>query len=337
MKKVFAVLLVLAMLLSLAACSTGKTGETTAAPATEAVTETTVPETVETVPELPAVKTVGIVMHSENTPQWSFAGGYLKARLEADGHNVHLVYADGAAEQGAAISQLVGEHADLLIVAAVDGLTVESAGIPVIAYGGGIPSAGYQVSFGSEETGALQAQYLINKLGLADAGNRQFCIEFVGENPGALSALKPWLDSGTLTVPSGKTASTLEDFVNTLTSSCAEGATLDAVLCAQDAAEAIAALQSGYAGDNKVLIVGQGGEPESLRAIVDGIQTMTTYNSPAEEAAAALKLANALLAGESAEAAILLAPWTIDRDNLNMLAETGSFVWDAEGYLVPAA
>lgn len=335
MKKAFAVLLVLAMLLSLAACSSGKTVETTAAPVTEPVAETTVPETTETEPELPAAKTVGIVMHSETSPRWSFAGGFLKARLEAEGHNVQLVYADSAAEQSAAVSRMLGDHADLLIVAAVDGVTLNQTDIPVIAYGSSIPSAGYTASFGRELAGALQGQYLADQLGLADAGNRQFCIEFVGENPGALEALKPWLDSGTLTIPSGKTASTLEDFVATLTSTCAEGATLDAVLCAGDAAEAIEAIQSGYAGDNKVLIVGQGGEPESFRRIVDGTQTMTTYESPAEEAAAALKLAGALLAGESVEATILLAPWVIDRDNLNMLAESGSYAWDADGYLVP--
>lgn len=322
MKKALAGLLVAGMLLGMAGCSSEKpapTTEETTVPVTEAATVEVETQTA------PVVKLVGIVMPEAGS---HFAGEFLKARLEADGYEVRLTYAADAAEQSQAISQMASEGAALLIAPEAPA----DVSVPVIAYGG---EAAYCVRFSSQTAGMLQAQYLIQKLDLS-AGNTLH-IELVGENPGALEVLQPWLDAGTLTIPSGKTASTLADFQEVLSSFYSEGAALDAVLCAGDAADVIGAIQSGYAGGNTVLIAGQGGEPESLQRILDGTQTMTIYCNIADEASAALKLATALLAGETVEANILLSPWAIDRDNLNMLVEAGSYAWDADGNLVPVA
>lgn len=323
-------MIIFTMLLGLAACSSKEPEVVTTEAATEAVTETAAPETTEPETEAAAAKAVGIVLHSEDTGRWHFMGGYLKARLEAAGHIVTLAYADDAAGQTAAIA---GIQADLLIAAPVQGLSLENVQAPVISCDG--QAGDYQVGFSSYQAGVLQAQYLIDKLNLENAGSKQFTLELVGSNPGAMETLKPYLDAGTLVIPSGKPESTLEEFQTALTSQYAEGTTLDAVLCTEAAADVIAAVKSGYAGDNAVLIAGQGADAD-VESIVDGSLSVTIYGNPADEANAVLALANALLAGENADAAVQLTPWVIDRDSLNMLVEAGSYAWDADGRLNPA-
>ena len=115
------------------------------------------------------------------------------------------------------------------------------------------------------------------------------------------------------------------------------------------------AITSDYAGGNTPIITGQDGDIANLRNIVDGIQTMTVYKNVSDEAGVTLDVAKAILAGEtpdgslvatlSAEAAFdtesydngtgkipsfLLVPWTVTKDNLQALVDTGLYDWDGE-------
>lgn len=189
---------------------------------------------------------------------------------------------------------------------------------------------------------------------------------------GTYDTLKPYIDEGKLIIPSGKTSfeqvaterwsadKAFENFQSTLAACYSDGTQLDAVACSNDslALGVAKAITSDYAGSNQPIITGQDGAVANLRNIVDGIQTMTVYKNVSDEADVTLKVVLALLAGETpgekllgsldAEAAFdtetydngmgvvpsfLLVPWTVTRNNLDTLADTGLYVWDGD-YLV---
>ena len=185
---------------------------------------------------------------------------------------------------------------------------------------------------------------------------------------GAYDTLKPYIDEGKLVIPSGKntfeqvatpswdTATAMENMQNTLASYYSDGTVLDVALCSNDstAAGVAQAIGSDYAGSNTVIVTGQDGDIANLQNIVDGKQTMTVYKNVSDEAGVTLVLAEAMLKGEtpgeellssfSCEAAydttsyftddgnvasFLLVPWTVTKDNLQDLVDTGLYQWDA--------
>ena len=256
----------------------------------------------------------------------------------------------------------------------------------VIAYDRLINNANiaYYVSFDNYTVGVLQAKYVIDALDLENAGDKTFNIEFTAGDPadtnagyffsGAFDTLKPFIDAGTLKIPSGKTTfeqvatpqwstdTALENFQNTLASFYGDGTVLDIALCSNDstAAGVAQAIVSDYAGENQPIVTGQDGDIGNLQNIVDGIQTMTVYKNVSDEAGVTLVLVDAILNGEtpgaelcekfSADAAFdtetydnglgvvpsyLLVPYSIDASNLDLLVETGNYEWDADHqYLV---
>ena len=341
---------------------------------------------------------VGIAMPTKSLERWNRDGSYLKEQFEAAGYEVELVYSDNdIVQQNNDISNLIADKVDLLIVACIDGDSLQTtladakdAGIPVIAYDRMITSSDaveYYVSFDNYTVGVLQAQYVINALDLDNAGDKTFNIEFTGGDPadnnagfffgGAYDTLTPYLEAGTLKVPSGKTTfeqcatlswstdTALENFQNTLASFYGDGTVLDVALCSNDstAAGVCQAIVSDYAGSNQPVVTGQDGDIGNLQNIVDGIQTMTVYKNVSDEAGVTLVLAQALLAGETIDeslcekfaveaaynttdysngyetaTAFLLVPYSIDASNLDLLVETGNYEWDANNqYLVSTA
>ena len=189
---------------------------------------------------------------------------------------------------------------------------------------------------------------------------------------GAVDTLKPYLDAGTLNVVSGQTSfeqvatpswsteNALNRFQNILASYYADGTVLDVALCSNDstALGVAQAITSDYAGTNAPVVTGQDGDIANLKNIVDGVQTMTVYKNVADEAGVTLVVATELLAGNTpdastcakfaAEAAFdtesydnglgkvpsfLLVPYSIDKDNLDLLIATGLYVMGEDGYL----
>ena len=109
-----------------------------------------------------------------------------------------------------------------------------------------------------------------------------------------------------------------------------------------------------------LVATGQDGDIANLENIVNGIQTMTVYKNVSDEAGVSFIVAQKLLAGETpgeellaelgVEAAFdtesynnnvgivpsyLLVPWTVTKDNLNDLVDTGLYAWNGD-YLVAA-
>ena len=184
---------------------------------------------------------------------------------------------------------------------------------------------------------------------------------------GAFDTLKPYIDEGKLVIPSGKTTfeqvatpswstdTALENMQNTLASYYSDGTVLDVALCSNDstALGVAQAITTDYAGSNTPIVTGQDGDIANLRNIVDGIQTMTVYKNVSDEAGVTLDVAKAILEGKtpdgslqlSAEAAFdtssydngtgiipsfLLVPWTVTKDDLQKLVDTGLYQWDSE-------
>ena len=337
---------------------------------------------------------VGIAMPTKSLERWNRDGAYLEEQFKALGYEVELVYSDNdAVQQNNDIANMIADGVEVLVIVAIDSDTLsavlkdaEDAGIVVIAYDRLINNANiaYYVSFDNYTVGVLQAKYVIEALDLENAGDKTYNIEFTAGDPadtnagyffnGAFDTLKPFIDAGTLKIPSGKTTfeqvatpawstdTALENFQNTLASYYGDGTVLDIALCSNDstAAGVAQAIISDYAGDNQPIVTGQDGDIGNLQNIVDGYQTMTVYKNVSDEAGVTVVLVDAILAGEQpgaelceqfeADAAFdtetydnglgvvpsyLLVPYSIDASNLDLLVETGNYKWDADNhYLV---
>ncbi len=334
-KKVFAAILSALMAVSLAACGGGSAGSSAAAPAESTKTESTAASTA---PAAEGTKKIGISMPTQSLERWNRDGKYLEEQFKAAGFETILTYSDNKSDrQVNDIQNMIAEKVDLLIVAAIDGATLNTAmneaaeqNIPVISYDRLIlnDAVSYYVSFDNYTVGKLQGEFVEKTLDLANAGDKVYNIEFTAGDPadnnagyffnGAFDTLSPYIEKGTLKVVSGQTDfasvatdqwstdTALERAQNILGSYYADGTQLDVWLCSNDstALGVAQAITSDYAGSNSVLITGQDGDEANLKNIVDGIQTMTVYKNVANEAVVTLGLAEAMLNGDTIDASL---------------------------------
>ena len=381
--KVIAGAVTLSMGLTLAACGGGNSGGSSA-PAAPAATQAPAAASSDG-----GTKTVGIAMPTKSLERWNRDGEYLKKQFEDAGYKVELKYSDNDTnQQNNDIQGMIADKVDLLLIAAIDGSTLsqtlgdaKSANIPVIAYDRLImdtDAVSYYVSFDNYTVGKLQGEFVRDQLGL-DSTDKTFNIEFTAGDPadnnagyffnGAFDTLKPYIDSGKLVIPSGKstfeqvatlswsTDTALENMQNTLASYYSDGTILDVALCSNDstALGVAQAITSDYNGGNAPIVTGQDGDIANLRNIVDGIQTMTVYKNVNDEAAVTLEVSKAILSGQTPDEALvstlsveaiydtesydngtkvvpsyLLVPYVITKDNLDVLVNTGLYKWDAD-------
>ena len=290
---------------------------------------------------------IGLSMPAQSLERWNRDGSYLQEQFEAAGYEVELTYSDNEVDQQVNdIQNMISDGVNLLVVAAIDGEALNTvmdeaaeAGIPVIAYDRLIMHDGvsYYVSFDNYTVGTLQGQYVVDTLDLDNAGDATYNIEFTAGDPadnnatyffnGAYDVLAPYIEAGTLVVPSGQTdfdtvatpawdtQTAMERMQNILASYYADGTQLDVALCSNDstALGVTQAIQSDYAGDNTVLITGQDGDEANLMNIVDGAQSMTVYKAVANEAVVTLDLAKAILNGDTIDESLIEASgWDFD-------------------------
>ena len=171
-------------------------------------------------------QTIGISMPTKSLERWNRDGSYLQDQFEKAGYKVELTYSDNkSAQQNNDIEGLIADKVDLLVVAAIDGEALsqvlneaKDAGIPVISYDRLIMNTdaiSYYVSFDNYTVGKLQGEFVAKQLDLDNAGDKTYNIEFTAGDPadnnatfffnGAMDVLKPYIDKGTLKVPSGQT------------------------------------------------------------------------------------------------------------------------------------
>src|SRR6476620_10134012 len=169
--------------------------------------------------------TVGVSMPTKSSARWIDDGNNMVKYLKEKGYKADLQYAeDDIPNQLAQVENMITKKVKVLVIAAIDGTTLSNAlqkaadqGIKVVAYDRlirGSKNVDYYTTFDNFQVGVLQAGSIVDKLGLKQ-GKGPFNIELFGGSPddnnafffydGAMSVLKPYLDSGKLVVKSGQT------------------------------------------------------------------------------------------------------------------------------------
>jgi putative multiple sugar transport system substrate-binding protein len=294
----------------------------------------------------PSDLTIGVSMPTQTSERWIADGDAVKAGLEEAGYEVDLQFAgDDIPTQSQQIDQMITKGAEALIIAAIDGTALASqlqaaadAGIPVIAYDRLIrdsENVNFYVTFDNFNVGVQQATSLLVGLGVLNADGSEgtatgpFNIEVhagsLDDNnahfffAGAMETLQPYIDSGVLTIPSGKTEIeqvailrwqqevAQKNMEDVLTAAYNDGTPLHGVLSPFDGASRgiITALQNaGYGSADKPMpvITGQDAEIASVKLIADGVQFSTIFKDTRKLADQAVVAAEAYLSGEEPEA-----------------------------------
>lgn len=310
LKRTIAAAAGLAMMAGLAACGEGRTS-------TGATDE-----------KIEKGATIGISMPTKSEERWNKDGNNLKKNLEDQGYEVVLSFADDKpAQQNADIENMVNKGAKVVVVAAKDGTAVgpavekvRDAGGKVIAYDRLImntEAVDYYATFQLEQTGVLEATYIIKQLGLEDGAKGPFNIELFSGSPddnnakyffkGAWELLQPYFKSGVLVSPSNhgggvtkdstvdntwqkisvmswKTEQAQKDMESILDSTYSHGEKLDAVLSPYDGISqgVINAIQTKRPDmvpgtDTWPIITGQDAMEIAIKNISDGTQAQTVF------------------------------------------------------------
>jgi putative multiple sugar transport system substrate-binding protein len=380
MKKTMVLLSALLVLaLALAACGNGGGGSEGAAPPSAAASGSAGPTGSPSGSAGGGKGVIGIAMPTKSSERWVNDGANMVKEFEKLGYKTDLQYGEDVIEnQVSQIENMITKNVKLLVIASIDGgaLTdvlqkAKDAGIPVIAYDRLItktPNVDYYATFDNFKVGVLQGSYIEEKLGLKE-GKGPFNIELFAGSPddnnayfffdGAMSVLKPYIDSGKLVVRSGQTkfdqiatlrwdGGVAQSRMDNLLSSNYTTEHLDAVLSPYDGIS-IGVLSSlkgvGYGTPDKPLpiITGQDAELASVKSIIAGEQTQTVFKDTRELAKVAVKMADDILNGRKPEVndektynngvkvvpSYLLQPVSVDKSNYKQaLVDTGYYTED---------
>ena len=320
--------------------------------------------------------TIGIAMPTKSSARWIADGDNIVKVLQAKGYKTDLQYADNdIPNQLAQIENMITKKEKALVIAAIDGTTLSNAlqraaeaGIKVISYDRLIRGSGnvdYYATFDNFQVGVLQASSLEKGLGLKE-GKGPFNIELFGGSPddnnafffydGAMSVLKPYIDSGKLVVQSKQIgmdkvstlrweASVAQARMENLLSAFYTSKHVDAVLSPYDGLSIgiIAALKGvGYGSKESPMpvISGQDAEVPSVKSIINREQYSTIFKDTRDLATIAAGMVDAVLSGGKPEIndtktynngvkvipSYLLKPLAVDIDNWkSALIDTGYY------------
>ncbi|WFU30263.1 sugar ABC transporter substrate-binding protein [Bradyrhizobium brasilense] len=275
--------------------------------------------------------TIGIAMPTKSSARWIDDGNNMVKVLKERGYGTDLQYAeDDIPNQLSQVENMVTKGAKVLVIAAIDGTTLsdvlkqaKAQGITVIAYDRlirGTPNVDYYATFDNFQVGVLQAQSIENALGLKE-GKGPFNIELFGGSPddnnayffydGAMSVLKPYIDSGKLVVGSGQTGmnkvatlrwdgATAQARMDNLLSAFYGKKRVDAVLSPYDGLSIgiISSLKSvGYGSKDQPMpyISGQDAEVPSVKAMLRGEQYSTIFKDTRDLAKVTADMVDAVL------------------------------------------
>jgi putative multiple sugar transport system substrate-binding protein len=320
--------------------------------------------------------TVGIAMPTKSSARWIDDGNNVVKALKEKGYGADLQYAeDDIPNQLSQVENMVTKGVKALVIAAIDGTTLsdvlkqaKAKGVVVIAYDRLIrdtPDVDYYATFDNFQVGVLQAQSIVDKLGLKD-GKGPFNIELFGGSPddnnayffynGAMSVLKPYIDSGKLVVASGQTGmdkvatlrwdgATAQARMDNLLSAFYGKKRVDAVLSPYDGLSIgiISSLKGvgyGSADQPMPVVSGQDAEVPSIKAILRGDQYSTIFKDTRDLAKVAVAMVDAALSKKDVEVndtktynngvkvvpSYLLKPVVVDKSNFEkVLVESGYY------------
>ncbi|WP_423222022.1 multiple monosaccharide ABC transporter substrate-binding protein [Ideonella lacteola] len=280
---------------------------------------------------------VGISMPTKSSARWIADGDNMVKYFKDKGYKTDLQYAeDDIPNQLAQVENMITKGAKVLVIAAIDGTTLSNAlqkaadkGIKVIAYDRlirGSKNVDYYATFDNFQVGVLQATSIVDKLGLKQ-GKGPFNIELFGGSPddnnafffydGAMSVLKPYIDSGKLVVRSKQMGM---DKVGTLRWDGATAqARMDNLLSAYYGKDKVHAVLSPYDGISIGIlsslkgvgyctpqqpcpvVSGQDAEVPSVKSMIKGEQFSTVFKDTRELAKVTVGMVDAMLSGKTPE------------------------------------
>ncbi|MBR0695024.1 multiple monosaccharide ABC transporter substrate-binding protein [Bradyrhizobium lablabi] len=277
---------------------------------------------------------IGIAMPTKSSARWIDDGNNIVKVLKERGYVTDLQYAeDDIPNQLSQVENMVTKGAKVLVIAAIDGTTLsdvlkqaKAKGITVIAYDRLIrdtPNVDYYATFDNFQVGVLQAQSIEKALGLKE-GKGPFNIELFGGSPddnnayffydGAMSVLKPYIDSGKLVVGSGQMGmdkvstlrwdgATAQARMDNLLSAFYGKKRLDAVLSPYDGLSIgiISSLKGvGYGSKDQPMpfVSGQDAEVPSIKAMLRGEQYSTIFKDTRDLAKVTADMVDAALSGK---------------------------------------
>lgn len=276
---------------------------------------------------------VGISMPTKSSARWIADGDNMVRYFREKGYKTDLQYAeDDIPNQLAQVENMITKGAKVLVIAAIDGTTLSNAlqkaadkGVKVIAYDRlirGSKNVDYYATFDNFQVGVLQAASIVDKLGLAQ-GKGPFNIELFGGSPddnnafffydGAMSVLKPHIDSGKLVVRSKQLGM---DKVGTLRwDGTTAQARMDNLLSAYYGKDKLHAVLSPYDGISIGIlsslkgvgyctakqpcpvVSGQDAEVPSIKSILRNEQSSTVFKDTRELAKVTVGMVDAMLSG----------------------------------------
>jgi len=356
MKKILALLLMVVMAISLTACGSSNS--------------TTNPT---------SKKKVGIAMPTKSSARWIADGENIVKQLQAKGYDTDLQYGeDNVENQLAQIENMITKGANVLVVASIDGESLATVlqkakdkNIPVIAYDRLIKKTAnvdYYATFDNFKVGVLQASYIEKALGLKE-GKGPVNIELFGGSPddnnafmffdGAMSVLKPYIDSKKVIIKSGQMdmgvcatlrwdGATAQARMDNLLSKNYTGAKVDAVLSPYDGISigilsSLKAVGYGTPAQPMPIVTGQDAEIPSVKSIIKGEQAQTVFKDTRDLAKVTVDMVDAVLTGNKAQTnddktynngvkivpSYLLVPVSVDKTNYEkILVESGYYTAD---------
>ncbi|WP_127357350.1 multiple monosaccharide ABC transporter substrate-binding protein [Actinacidiphila soli] len=280
--------------------------------------------------------TVGIAMPTKVSQRWIADGNSLVKQFQAKGYKTDLKYADNSADtQADQIRTMINNGDKLLIIASIDGsglgdvlVNARQKGIKVISYDRLLLASNdvdYYATFDNFKVGELQADAIVQKLGLKDGSTTgPYTIELFAGSPddnntqyffnGAMKVLQPYIDKKQLVIGSGQKRITQVATLRWDVTYAAQRLALilkenyanqhlDAVLAPYDgiSRSLIQTLKNdGYGTAAKPLpvVTGQDAEVDSVKSIIKGEQTETVYKDTRKLAKVTFEMGNALLSGK---------------------------------------
>jgi len=282
---------------------------------------------------------IGIAMPETHVLRWVKDGNSLKSEAEKRGYRAEVQYGDAnQPTQNQQIQSFLTQGAKVLVVGCInDGVSsvIAEAGrdkVAVIAYDRIIPNSSdydYYITFNNFKVGVLQAQSIVDGLGLDSATGTKYITLFAGSPTdgnaffffdGAMSILNPYIDSGKLAVvgPYPKTSADTANFqriatenwqapiaktrMENLLNNDARNVTLDAILAPNDtlARAILEACKADAKYRSKLPVIsGQDAEFDSALSIKNGEQYSTVFKDTAKLAEAAIILADQILKGQT--------------------------------------
>src|SRR5690349_12340633 len=311
--------------------------------------------------------TVGVSMPTKSSARWISDGDSMVKTLKEKGYKADLQYADDdIPNQLSQIENMVTKGVKVLVIAAIDGTTLSDVlqkaadkGVKIIAYDRlikGSKNVDYYATFDNFQVGVLQAGSIVKELKL-DTAKGPFNIELFGGSPddnnafffydGAMSVLKPYIDSGKLVVRSKQMGM---DKVGTLRwDGAVAQARMDNLLSAFYGKEKVHAVLSPYDGlsigilsslkgvgyctaqQPCPVVIGQDAEIPSDKSMLRGEQYSTVFKDTRELAKVTANMVDATLSGKQPEIndtktynngvkvvpSYLLKPVAVDSSNWN--------------------